>query len=29
MKYPVSLTVNGVRRKHEVDARLLLVHYIR
>jgi carbon-monoxide dehydrogenase small subunit len=29
MQYPVSVTVNGVRRKHEVDARLLLVHYLR
>src|SRR6266498_6121555 len=29
MKYPVSLSVNGVRRKNDVDARLLLVHYLR
>ncbi len=29
MKYPVSIHVNGVRRKHEVEARLLLVHYLR
>jgi carbon-monoxide dehydrogenase small subunit len=29
MKYPVSATVNGVRRTNEVDARLLLVHYLR
>ena len=29
MRYPVSVTVNGTRRKHEVDARFLLVHYLR
>ncbi len=29
MQYPVSVTVNGAKRKHSVDARLLLVHYIR
>ena len=29
MRYPVSITVNGTRRKHSVEARLLLVHYIR
>ena len=29
MKYPVSITVNGAKRKHHVEARLLLVHYLR
>jgi carbon-monoxide dehydrogenase small subunit len=29
MKHKVSLTVNGRRREHEVEARLLLVHYLR
>ncbi len=29
MKYPVSMTVNGAKRKHPVDPRLLLVHYLR
>ena len=29
MTYPVSITVNGTRRMHDVDARLLLVHYLR
>ncbi len=29
MQYPVSVTVNGAKRKHNVDARLLLVHYLR
>jgi carbon-monoxide dehydrogenase small subunit len=29
MRYPVSLTVNGAKQKHPVDARLLLVHYLR
>src|SRR5262245_12625750 len=29
MPYAVSITVNGVRRKHPVEARLLLVHYLR
>ena len=29
MQYPVSVTVNGAKRKHDVDARLLLVHYLR
>jgi carbon-monoxide dehydrogenase small subunit len=29
MRYPVSITVNGARRKHDVEARLLLVHYLR
>src|SRR6266498_231299 len=29
MKYPVSLSVNGARRKNDVEARLLLVHYLR
>ena len=29
MKVPVSVTVNGVRRSHEVEPRLLLVHYLR
>ena len=27
MRYPVSITVNGARRKNDVEARLLLVHY--
>jgi carbon-monoxide dehydrogenase small subunit len=29
MKVPVSMTVNGVERTHEVEPRLLLVHYLR
>ena len=29
MKHKVSLTVNGKQREHEVEARLLLVHYLR
>jgi carbon-monoxide dehydrogenase small subunit len=29
MQYPVSVSVNGTKRKHQVDARLLLVHYLR
>ncbi len=29
MPYPVSITVNGARRKHDVQARLLLVLYLR
>jgi carbon-monoxide dehydrogenase small subunit len=29
MKLPVSITVNGVTRTHEVEPRLLLVHYLR
>src|SRR5512136_3052985 len=29
MRYPVAITVNGARRRHEVEARLLLVHYLR
>jgi len=29
MTYPVSITVNGTRRTHDVDARLLLVLYLR
>lgn len=29
MKQPVSITVNGVTRTHEVEPRLLLVHYLR
>jgi aerobic carbon-monoxide dehydrogenase small subunit len=29
MRYPVSITVNGVRKRHDVEARLLLVHYLR
>jgi len=29
MRYPVSITVNGVKRRGEVEARLLLVHYLR
>jgi aerobic carbon-monoxide dehydrogenase small subunit len=29
MKCPVSVTVNGVRRSHDVEPRLLLVHYLR
>ena len=29
MQYPVSINVNGTRRKHSVEARLLLVHYLR
>lgn len=29
MAVPVSLTVNGQLRQHDVDARLLLVHYLR
>jgi carbon-monoxide dehydrogenase small subunit len=29
MRYPVSITVNGVRRRGDVEARLLLVHYLR
>jgi carbon-monoxide dehydrogenase small subunit len=29
MQYPVSVTVNGAKRQHSVDARLLLVHYLR
>src|SRR5450759_1511797 len=29
MKHKVSTTVNGTRREHEVESRLLLVHYLR
>jgi len=29
MKLPVSMTVNGTPRTHEVEPRLLLVHYLR
>jgi len=29
MRYPVSVTVNGAKRKHEIEPRLLLVHYLR
>ena len=29
MKLPVSMTVNGQRRSHQVEPRLLLVHYLR
>jgi aerobic carbon-monoxide dehydrogenase small subunit len=29
MQYPVSITVNGIQRKHPVEARLLLVHFLR
>ena len=29
MQHSVSVTVNGVKRKHDVDARLLLVFYLR
>ena len=29
MKRPIALTVNGVRHEHEVEPRLLLVHYLR
>ncbi len=29
MKQPVTLTVNGSQRTHEVEPRLLLVHYLR
>ena len=29
MKLPVSITVNGVTHTHEVEPRLLLVHYLR
>ena len=29
MKRPITVTVNGVRHQHEVEPRLLLVHYLR
>jgi aerobic carbon-monoxide dehydrogenase small subunit len=29
MKQPVSITVNGVQHSHEVEPRLLLVHFLR
>jgi carbon-monoxide dehydrogenase small subunit len=29
MQYSVSVTVNGAKRRHDVDARLLLVFYLR
>ncbi len=29
MKHTVSITVNGVQQEHQVEARLLLVHYLR
>ena len=29
MRFPVSITVNGKRHKHDVEPRLLLVHYLR
>jgi carbon-monoxide dehydrogenase small subunit len=29
MKVPVSISVNGVERTHEVEPRVLLVHYLR
>ena len=29
MRYPVSITVNGAKSRGDVEARLLLVHYLR
>ena len=29
MQYSVAITVNGIQRKHPVEARLLLVHFLR
>ena len=29
MKQTVTITVNGTKRTHEVEPRLLLVHYLR
>ncbi len=29
MKLPITVTINGVPRTHEVEPRLLLVHYLR
>jgi aerobic carbon-monoxide dehydrogenase small subunit len=29
MAYPVTVTVNGTKRRNQVDTRLLLVHYLR
>lgn len=29
MKHAITVTVNGVTHRHEVEARLLLVHYLR
>ena len=29
MKLPITVTVNGVQQAHEVEPRLLLVHYLR
>jgi carbon-monoxide dehydrogenase small subunit len=29
MKIPITITINGVERSHEVEPRLLLVHYLR
>jgi carbon-monoxide dehydrogenase small subunit len=29
MKQPITITVNGVKRTHEVEPRLLLAHYLR
>jgi len=29
MKKPINITVNGISHKHEVEPRLLLVHYLR
>ena len=29
MRFPVTITVNGARRKQELEPRLLLVHYLR
>jgi carbon-monoxide dehydrogenase small subunit len=29
MKIPITIAVNGVERSHEVEPRLLLVHYLR
>ncbi len=29
MKLPVKMTINGTSQSHEVEPRMLLVHYIR
>ncbi len=29
MKHPIALTINGTKHEHEVEPRLLLVHYLR
>ena len=29
MRFPVTITVNGARRKQDLEPRLLLVHYLR